>query len=49
MPGDYLTPIDANENTVSDSCITPTQKCFSYIINCQWDDDEVRVVLDQHT
>jgi hypothetical protein len=37
----------------SDCCLTPTQHLFSYImartINFQWNDDEVRFVLDQHT
>jgi hypothetical protein len=37
---------------VSDCCLTPTQE-FSAIswqeqVNFQWDDDEVRFVLDQH-
>ena len=38
---------------VIDCCLTPTQQFFSYImreqVNFQWDDDEVRFVLDQHT
>ena len=33
-------------------CLTPIQQFFSYImgeqVNFQWDDDEVRFVLDQH-
>ena len=37
---------------VSDCCLMPTQQLFSYImartINFQWDNDEVRFVLDQH-
>jgi len=35
---------------VSDRCLTPTQQFISYImeVNFQWDDDEVRFVLDQH-
>jgi hypothetical protein len=37
---------------VSDCCLTPIQQFFSYImarqVNFQWDDDEVRFVLDQH-
>ena len=37
---------------MSDCCLTPTQQ-FSAIywreqVNFQWDDDEVRYVLDQH-
>jgi hypothetical protein len=35
---------------VSDCCLTPIQQFFSYImVTLQWDDDEVRFVLDQHT
>jgi hypothetical protein len=38
---------------VSDYCLMPTQQLYSTIswgeqVNCQWDDDEVRFVLDQH-
>jgi len=37
---------------VSDCCLTLIQQFFSYIwreqVNYQWDDDEVRFVLDQH-
>ena len=38
---------------VSDCCLTPTQQFFPAIswreqINFQWDNDEVRFVLDQH-
>ena len=38
---------------VSDCCLMPIQQFFSYImartwVNFQWDDDEVRFVLDQH-
>jgi len=37
---------------VSDCCSTPIQQFFSYIMartgNNQWDDDDVRFVLDQH-
>jgi len=37
---------------VSDCCLTPSQQFFSYIMArtgyFQWDDDEVRFVLDQH-
>jgi hypothetical protein len=35
---------------VSDCYLRPIQQLFSYIeqINYQWDDDEVRFVLDQH-
>jgi len=37
---------------VIDCCLTPTQPFFSYIIweqvNFQWNDDEVRFVLNQH-
>ena len=34
----------------SESCLTPTQQFFSYImqVNFQWDYDKVRFVLDQH-
>ena len=38
---------------MSDSCLTPIQKLFSYImvkqVHIQWDDDDVHFVLDQHT
>ena len=30
--GGYITHIDANENRVSDCCLTPTQQFFSYIM-----------------
>jgi hypothetical protein len=37
---------------VSDCCLMPTKQFFSYImartVNFQWDDDEVRFVLDQN-
>ena len=37
---------------VSDFRLTPTQQYFSYIMGeefiFQWDEDEVRFVLDQH-
>jgi hypothetical protein len=38
---------------VSDCWLMPIQQFFSYIswqeqVNFQWDDDEVRFVLDQH-
>ena len=39
---------------VGDCCLTPIQQFSSYImartswVNCQWDDAEVRFVLDQH-
>jgi len=39
---------------VSDCCLMPIQQFFSYMIswreqiNFQWNDDEVRFVLDQH-
>jgi hypothetical protein len=37
----------------SDCCLTPTPQFFSYMtwreqVNFQWDDDDVRFVLDQH-
>jgi hypothetical protein len=38
---------------VSDCCLTPIQQFVSYIMErtsyFQWDDDEIRFVLDQHT
>jgi hypothetical protein len=38
---------------MSDCCLTPIQKFFGYImakqVHIQWDDDDVRFVLDQHT
>jgi len=38
---------------VSDCCLTPTQQSCSYImartVNFQWDDDDVRFLLDQNT
>jgi hypothetical protein len=37
---------------VSDYCLTPNEQFFSYIMArksyIQWDDDDVRSVLDQH-
>jgi hypothetical protein len=34
---------------VSECCLTPIQQFFSHVIgNFQWDDDEVRFVLDQY-
>jgi hypothetical protein len=37
---------------VSDCCLTPTQQFCSYIVArtsyAQWNEDEVRFVLDQH-
>jgi len=43
---------DSYSEWVSDCCLTPTQKFFSYImartINFQWNDDEVRFVLEEH-
>ena len=37
---------------VSDCCLTPTQQSCSYImaktVNSQWDDDDVRFLLDQN-
>ena len=38
---------------VSDCCLTPNQQFFNYIslreqVNFEWDDDEVRFLLDQH-
>jgi hypothetical protein len=37
---------------VSDCCLIPTQQFFSYImrvqVNCQWDDYEARLLLNQH-
>jgi hypothetical protein len=40
---------------MNDCCLMPTQQFFSYIciswreqVNFQWDDDEVRFVLEQH-
>ena len=45
--------ISINKNEwVSDCCLPPTQEFSSYImreqVNFQWDDDEVRFILDQH-
>ena len=42
-----------NSEWISGCCLTPTQQFFSYIIwweqiNFQWDDDEVRFLLEQH-
>ena len=47
----YIT-IDHESKWVSNCCLTPIQQ-FSAIswreqVNFQWDDDEVRFVLDQH-
>ena len=46
--------MDSGMNRVSERvggcCLTPFQQFFSYVtINFQWDDDEVRFVLDQET
>ena len=34
---------------VSDCCLAPTQQFFIYMKYFQWDDDEVRILLDQHS
>ena len=39
-------------NMISDCCLTPKQQLLSNImqeqVNFQWNDDEVRFILDQH-
>jgi hypothetical protein len=48
---DYISTY-AGMEWVSDCCLAPIQQFIAISwreqVNCQWDDDEVRFVLDQH-